>query len=1647
MNSKQFISGVLSLAITGNICTYSIANAYATNSQDTQIVKSTSAKGEIALTINFALPQTKAEVENRNIELTLTKGSISSKITLSNNTITGSLLSSAQVSVSPLQISDNQFGSYNVILSGLELGEYGFTLTGDGYTNISETIDLTDYSKHIIVSTDDGVFALGDFDNNGIVDLEDQKMIQYALGSQKEADIAKFDLDGDNKIDITDLSYVNKNKNLTANATIKDTNFIAIADVKVETDNIQVVEGDINDIFTYNNETTVKISSNQSESGENSPVSEEKPVELPLTLSETNEGIELSKIKITSPVAEGAIQAGIAKVELADGTTQDIPFSQAATDARMTRASVDNIITINLGQKVAVKKVTITVTKVEGDVGYATVSQVEFLKDVNVNAEDTSKVKNLSALAEDKSVKLSWGSVNNVTGYKITYSTNKDSLSQTYSPLNSTISVGTNNAIISGLENDTTYYFKVAATNGNWTGTESAIISATPISFEIPGKPSNIQITPADSSLRISWSKTKNALSYQVYYREQGSTEFIKFGNDIASTSTVITGLTNDVKYEIAIKAGNKAGYGEYSDIAIGIPEKEGFEMPELPTEDRIDSSKISIKMTDSSNVNWSLCPNFNVNHLIDNDPNTYWIAKNYWYNSDITYTFDTPQDMNYALLVPYLDDSYKNRIDTYNIVARDENGNIVSQVYNRKATLTSNGYIILTFPKAKNIKSITISLGEKTGGPRVSVSEMAFYESSTLADDIANLFADNAFTSLNSDVELADIETLEQTLNATSSYYMDIERLRDEIALAKSLLTEAPDLGVVKNDFVSRSAVNDNAKFGQSASALQPIGVTAKANSNIAIYAEIPEGESVYIVPTQYYGESGVWKGDAIKLESGRNYITIPQIGNLSATRGGALYLTYSGDNADDIKIHVRGNSETTFETPILDLSNWYNIGEEDRKSAISDYITALQTYVANMGVNSNDLKVSITNATEIATPSILLSMPADQILRGLQTASSSGATGVQAMYDNVFSVLSATDDISAMTETMYNNILAWEEEMFVANMVQGIIPADTDFTTYQYPMETRQNIRYMRMFAGAFMYAAGEHIGVEYDSCAPLVQGKPSSMTSNQAENGLFGWGIAHEIGHNMDKIGYAEITNNIYSMAMQAWDGNDMTSHVTRLTTDNRWVKIFEKTAQAREGMANDVFVQLGMYWQLHLAYDNAENPLAFYNQFFTKLKSNEYSSYTKDERIALIASEIANRDLSEFFTHWGMKLGESALNVMNEYQDEERAIWYLNDKSRNARLDGVSANTGTTSVSTSVNENIVKLTISNTESDTIQGYEIIRNGVTIGFTTTDTYEDNLGAANNLAYTYTVVPVDILGNIGTAVECDEIRISYDKTIDASLYDMTTSEDGTIIVTMKNGASVPVTGLKITGANASEITVNVKDNASSETWTLAKNTNITSDTNIIYFNKPNTDDSDTRIWTYDISVMEITGVSEYATVELLDYPGDKVDFYEGSTVGVLKNDYKYGDTADDVIEAGTLVIIGTYRGDPAYNYVEVEAVYNTTAEAQEANEVTTIKRPMNGYTLMFAEIPEDGAVSDTSDGFFIFVPDLEAEAELNKQDNVTDKLPLEIKLNMYRTDSADSTESKRLTSETLWLSFPDEDSLPQIEFTNDSQNSEIVR
>lgn len=1596
--AKRLIAGALSLLLMCSLCLTSLPVAKADAGQSSGALT-----GSIGLTLRFDLPQTKENAAGRNITLQVSGGGKNISVPLPGGTADIPVEVDNRDGV-PLT-NEAYVGYYKVELNGLPAGEtYQITLTGNGYKAFHTSTTLDGYSKHLIVGTGDGTFSLGDVDGNGEVNQADLTAMDARLGGNDAA----FDLDGDGKVDITDLTYVNHNVGVSGSAKVLDTAAIVFAELQPGAFTLE--NGSEADLFR--DEGEVKLV----------PAEGVASLTIPVVLGTA---MEISEISITCPDAEGAIQKGQVLVEPDGGSAPFTVSFDAAPSAQVHaigRTTGERVITIDLGRRVAVKKVTITVTATQSNSGFAVVRKIEFLKDIVPDNPKSELLRILSTVPGNGQVTLAWTAVNNITGYVIRYGTG-DKLDQEM-PASST------QATVTGLENLKEYRFQVIAVNEEWSSDASPVVSAIPQPSSPPGAPSNISVTPADGSLRVSWGKTKDAAYYQLFYRKSGQSSFTQYGGDLSGTSAIITGLANDVAYQVAVKAGNNKGTGPYSATASGTPHREELAMPELPAEDRIDNSMIeSVVMANPNNVDTGLCPNFAPTQVADGNAATYWVAHSWSWDSHFTFTFKQPQDMDYVVLVPYLAGNYKYALRSYTVTAKDSQDNVLLRetLYYAPSMDPQKNYLVLPFTLVKGVSSLSISLNEREGnGCRVSISELAFYTSDGLTGDIANLFTDGSFSALRDGVTQEQIDGLSARLDARPDFYLSF--LRDELALAQSLLNKEQNvLGVVKSGFRSRGSGLDK-EYGQSASDLQPLGVTVRAGTTVAVYAQLPTDEPVYVVPTQYFGESGIWRGTAIRLVNGRNYITVPQIGSLDDPRGGPLYLTYAGSHPEAIKIHIR-TGDNAFAMPVLELSGWYGMTEAARRSAIETYVNDLQAYVGTLA--SAGLATDVRNATEISTPSVLLSIPASQALAGLNGKEDK----VQALYDNV---------------------LAWENVLFVANKVQGIIPSDMVQDNYQYPMTTRQNIRYMRMFAGAFMYAAGNHVGVGWGSTTGLVCGRPVSKTGEGNSNGLFGWGIAHEIGHNMDKLGKAEITNNIYSLAVQAYDGGSM-ALPTRLTLSNIWKGVYDKTSAGRPGSAGNVFVQLGMYWQLHLAYDNADGPLDFYNRFFTAWKSGRYSSgYTYDERVALIASETANKNLIPFFTHWGMTLGEDAVETIKKLSTEERAIWYLNDGSYAARLSGAKAAEMSAEVSATVEENQVILTIACDNKDVL-GYEIRRDGKPIAFAVkasggeATVYTDDLGPANSLTYTYSVIPVDQLGYMGKETVADEVRVAYDKTIDNTQY-TESAGDGYLEFTMKNGP-VSVTGVKIAGEELSgDYTVEIKNGGSQ--WTVVKTGELSGQEAVVYFTKPGADPAaDSRIWTYDVTAVRVTLSQEAAGVRiaLLDYPGDRVDFYEGAVAGTLAQDYTYtdADNQTQTIKAGTLVIVGTYRGDPGYNYVEIEGRYDTTPEAkeEEADGTAQIERPMNGYSLLFAEIPEDGEVSDISNGFWLFVPDLEAEKELIQattgqsipQGAVTRLCPMEIRALLRRTDIPDSAVNERNTSRTLWVTFPDYDNLPQISLTAD--------
>lgn len=293
----------------------------------------------------------------------------------------------------------------------------------------------------------------------------------------------------------------------------------------------------------------------------------------------------------------------------------------------------------------------------------------------------------------------------------------------------------------------------------------------------------------------------------------------------------------------------------------------------------------------------------------------------------------------------------------------------------------------------------------------------------------------------------------------------------------------------------------------------------------------------------------------------------------------------------------------------------------------------------------------------------------------------------------------------------------------------------------------------------------------------------------------------------------------------------------------------------------------------------------------------------------------------------------------------------------------------------------------------------------------------------------------------------------MAYDKVLDSSTYTITRDE-GNETVTITMNEPTAVSGLKIVNAPESgEFSVNITANITNEEGiptektTLARSGNFSegnqavddSNSYVTYFQKPGVTSEDTRIWTYDAETVVVTGIPNDvpdANIQLISYAGDDIAFLDAGSVGVLEKAYDCGN--GDVLEAGTLIITGTYRGDPVWNTIGVEGNFISTTVNEKDEQVTTEEpRAIDGNIYMFAEVPEDGAVSDISDGLFIFVPNVQKEAELQGEEHdcsTTNLLPAQIRAVLYRTDTPDSAASKRITAETLWINSPGGTDLPKI-------------
>ena len=1585
--------------------------------------------------------------------------------------------------------------------SDLPNGTYTLTVSGQGFATYTQTIQVqdllysvqlyTDFLANYIYEEDSvhpGTLRVGDVDDDGEILQSDVDALISAMGQEG----GNADLDGNGAVDLVDLQLLaaNLDDNRDTQATVQTT--IPQSLTKAEGDGTtEVTEGSLESLLNGTESVTLKPVSQET-------ISEDTPVTVSFDFAKASgSSVAMEGMVLQTPAdSDNAVSAATILVEYEEnGETKEMEVQ--VTDNARARGNVatvqpDGSIVVDFGGQIAVKKVTIKVTATSQSTNLAEISKVEFVNDMEsrIPPPTMNIPTNLTAAAGSQTFTLTWSAEPNVTGYEVMV---------TQGNMSETVRTSVNTLTVTSLKgkkltNGQTYTVKVQSVNGDWRSGYGEEITVTPKSEKVPPAPDALTLTGRFQRMEASWANMKDTNTYNVYYRKQGDAEFTKI-EGVEKNSYTIQGLENNTRYEVYVTGVNELGEGPAS--LTSTASTANVNPVKLPAYKLINTPSGAGEVTahiksvthlagymkdsplDSGSSAWG---------VVDNDF-TSWYGMNDWDdgaaypdNGGIRVTFDGTYHIGSISLTQAEDRGYYSHVRVY---AHDEGGKEyqLSGVSIVKHSDGSRSYYTIKIPGGVSTDYLRVCVGYLYDARPVSISELRFYTYDSLEDDIMALYADDLHITLREDVEKSDIDALQERLNTpdevSGELHPEREALQRELDAAYQLLETQLNDSVQVHTTIT--AQKDGHVGFNGLNAWQPLGVTAYANEELIIYVgsnTLSNGAnaSLQLIATQYNAEYGQLASKPISLKVGRNEITIPKLVSFDAEHGGALYVQYTGNNSSDVyTVRVSGGVQT----PTLNL---YGIDDEaERKALATAYVEELEAYAAELESlheslhgdtgHSYNAQECVLNTTDVMLDQMMLSVPVTQLLAGL----GSGSTADKA-------------------ERLLNSMDAMDQMMILFYQHKGLTNLAGAGDSNRLPSQ-HLNIRYMRMFAGAFMYAAGNHIGIGWDSVTGLAGGSPIVLNEDgtyQSGN-YFGWGIAHEIGHNINQGSYAvaEVTNNYFAQLSQIMEG-----------TRFGYNAIYSKVTSGTVGQSSDVFTQLGLYWQLHLAYDKGCEYQIYdnYNDLFQSRFYARVDTYARNTTVApapggvkltlgsdaeqnfmRLASAAAQKDLTDFFERWGMVPNAVTSAYMQQFEAETRAIYYGDDDSRDYRFTHSAESSfagqnvlteGTTAAVDEKTPNQVNLTLaSNADSGLLLGYEIARvtyeNGKAktevVGFTTENTFTDTVTTVNNRTITYQVTAVDQFLNRSRTLTLPTVKISHDGSCDKSYWTVTTNmvsdqdttpgaddhdpcepepesaitqvidndkqttytgtaTEGEAVITLDFHKTLAATGFKYTVTSGTPIQeYEIRYSADGSQWiTLATGTFTDESVNTVYFRNEN---NDPWVCTYDAAQLRLIVKAPVGTeisiseLDVLGPTGDNVELLENG-IGILSQDYTYGQEDGQTIPAGSLIFTGSYKGNPAYNVVLLyDADGNIVGGVDEEGSIVASQ-------IILAPDPENGRLGEVSEGCWVYWIEPDTLEQMT--------LPESVRVELYRVDNAMTNEGQRLTSDTLMVTLPEE--LPPI-------------
>ncbi len=1319
--------------------------------------------------------------------------------------------------------------------SALSEGSYQLVVAGDGYITYIQDLEVKKQGVRVSLYTGKtagfskearpGLLVYGDVNEDGQLNEADAAEIVAAIEAGQEG--GSCDLNKDGRVDLLDLNYFTEfSENYQWQQATVETFIPSESVISRTVNDTQVQEGSLDSALDKEGQAVLgTVSSNA--------ISEENPLGVELDFSRTLKTATVEEIRLASPgTGSQSIDAGAVDVTyVKNGRTKTKRFPVVRTAGGELRA--------DFGDRLEVRKAVVWITQAAGETGsQAALTGIEFISDKNSRMPEPEPAvpSGISITPNGSFFTVSWEKGANVTGYEVNVSFGE--AVENYKTGGNRLEVYQFNG--EALKENEEYEVQVQAVNGAWKSGYSQPVAIAMKPGRVPEAPGHVSLEAGVGSLAVAWKPCEDADSYNLFYKSASNDTYEK-KTGIRNTTYELKELAEGERYQVYVTAVSSMGESQpsltsaartMSEASVTLPEYNLINRSEGTGEPSRHIWSVSIGeaavMADSpldqeKGSGLGLFDNSQTSRM-RYEGRDFGVSASAGPDEGVTVRLDQVYEVGMIAFVPAGDTAPYTDARVWYWDGQNQRHEA------KQVTLTEQGkegahyYLI----RMDGVRTSRLQIGVSRGadGPEhISISEIRLYTYDSIEQDITNLFADALHTELKADVDEEDIQELRQQLDTEDAvsgvYYPRRQELLEQLDEAQDILNgEKPEDIMAVNPVIS--AEYDKELQVKGLIGWQPLGVTAAAGERLTVYVSHPDMEpgeeaKLQLYFTQHHGEQEAYSR-AQPLRIGRNEITVPQISDINKEKGGALYIQYNGkDEKDQYRVRVNGGDRY----PVLNL---YQVPEEERENRIRTYVRELEDYVDGLEESHNGAHGEtasdavryeyrraecILNMTDILTDHMMFSLPASQVLLGLGNS------------DQEKKLADSTEAMGELLELFY------QHKGLASSFAAG---TDLETAVKNHLPDQYLNIRYMEIPSGAFFYASENHIGMDWNESGSLLDGtclavdaegkyesgaadyEASDKKSRQRILSDLGRGLAHVIGHQLgaETWGEEEVTADYFAALAQPADRNDNGG----VSYDQVFDRVTSGTAWGMENRLS----RSAMYWQLHLAYDRNDQYKQYrnYQEICENLFFARLSSYARNPALAptgielnlsgdpnqvfmRLASSAAQRNLTEFFTRWGLVPDEETSAYMEQYAPEERAIYYLDDaawaytleqETENASISGqecvtvqAAGSDGTVTLTTTFTPETAET--ANAGERLVQGYEIVRvvteqgqeKRETIGFTRDGTFVDSLSGITCRTLSYEVTAIDRWMNRSAVFRTEAMEAEGDGRLDHSFWTVETN------------------------------------------------------------------------------------------------------------------------------------------------------------------------------------------------------------------------------------------------------------------------------